>query len=106
MIPGNSDGYSSSILPSYVTSRMSPTWGSGDDSSFCIGTEKHPFGPSFEIGDEIVVTYSGIADEESPAGLCNVVKIDLSDECYTKKYGDKFKPEIDTTVDKYISLPP
>ena len=75
----------------------------------CIVTdwkEYIPTGPDFEIGDEIVVTYSGIADEESPAGLCNVVKIDLSDECYTKKYGDKFKPEINTTVDNYVALPP
>ena len=66
----------------------------------CITT-----GPDFEIGDEIVITYSG-ADDGNPAVLHNVVKIDLSHDCYIKKYGDKSKTEIDKTVDNYVPLPP
>lgn len=48
-----------------------------------------PTGPSFEIGDEIVIMYNGIATETAPTGLCGVTKIDLSDDEYIRKYGDE-----------------
>ena len=50
-----------------------------------------PDGPTFEAGDEIVITYSGNADEKDPAVLRGVVKIDLSHEEYGRKYGSESK---------------
>lgn len=48
-----------------------------------------PTGPAFEIGDEVVIMYNGIATETAPAGLCGVTKIDLSDDEYIRKYGNE-----------------
>lgn len=50
-----------------------------------------PDGPTFEAGDEIVITYSGNADEKDPAVLRGVVKIDLSHGGYGRKYGSESK---------------
>lgn len=47
-----------------------------------------PTGPTFEIGDEVAIRYSGTATETAPAGLCGVTAIDLTDEEYIRKYGD------------------
>lgn len=47
-----------------------------------------PTGPTFEIGDEVAIRYSGTATETAPAGLCGVTEIDLTDEEYIRKYGD------------------
>ncbi len=46
-----------------------------------------PDGPTFEIGDEITIKYSGIATETAPAGLCGVTEIDLTEDEYIRKYG-------------------
>lgn len=48
-----------------------------------------PTGPSFEIGDEVEITYNGITLEENPSGLCGVSKIDLTHDEYIRKYGNE-----------------
>ena len=52
-----------------------------------------PTGPSFEIGDEVEITYNGITSEENPSGLCGVSKIDLTHDEYIRKYGNEGNDE-------------
>ena len=67
----------------------------------CIVTdwmEYIPTGTSFEVGDEIAITYNGNTVEDNPLILCGVVKIALTNEGFKKKYGDLISNTVDVTV--------
>lgn len=62
-----------------------------DSGSYFVDNwmEYIPDGPTFEIGDEVAIRYSGTATETAPAGLCGVTAIDLTEDEYIRKYGDE-----------------